>query len=75
VGLDRPGGDMQARAGFLVGVARADQAQHLPLASGELVQLGVQRHGRVAPEGIEHEPGEAWGEVGVAGVHPRDRLA
>ncbi len=73
--LHRPGGDVQARAGLLVGVAGADQAQHLPFTSGELIQFRVQRHGRVAAEGVKDEPREAGGEVGVVGVDPRDRLA
>jgi hypothetical protein len=55
--------------------AGADQAQHLPLPPGEPGQLRVQRHRRIAAEGVQHKPGKAGREVGVAGADPRDGLA
>ena len=68
--------DSTSRDGdLLVRVAPGDQAQHLALAGGEPVELGIDRRRLVAGEGVEHEPGEARREHGVAAVHPHDRLA
>ena len=55
-----------SRAGdLLVAVAARDQLQHLALARGERVELGVDR--RLArAEGVEHEAGEPRREDGVA---------
>ena len=51
---------------------RGDVAQDLALAGGELVQLRVDDAGQVAVEGVEHEPGQARGEHGVAALDPAD---
>src|SRR4029450_630311 len=72
VGLDRLHRQVQAARDLLVGEPAGDVAQDLPPAGGELVQLRVDPTGEVAVEGIEHEPGQAGGEHGVAALDPAD---
>src|SRR5579875_1389505 len=76
VRLDRLHRDRQLPRDFLVRVPACDQAQHLPLPSGELVQLrvdGDSRSGSRHPrEGVEHEPGQPRREHGVAARDPED---
>jgi hypothetical protein len=63
---------MQPLTDLLVGVAASDVAQHLLLAPGELLQVGVEDAGQLAPEGVEHEPGQPGGEDRVTVAHPPD---
>ncbi len=61
VGLHGLHRDAEAQADLLVEVAARDVAEHLALAGGELIELGVDLLGRqVAGEGIEHEAGKPW---------------
>ena len=62
----------RAQRDLLVDVAARDVAQHLALARGELVELGVDHDRRAAlaaRERVEHEAGQARGEDGVAAGH------
>src|SRR5207248_2216916 len=62
-GLRRQG---QASRDLLVEVAAGDELQHLALARGELVELGVAPDALAGAEGVEHEAREARREDGVA---------
>ena len=72
MGLDGLHRQVQARGHLLVRVATGDQAQDLALAHGQLVELGI-GDGQLAREGVEHEPGEAGREHGIAGADALDR--
>ena len=65
---------MQARRDLLVAVAARDQLQHLALARGQRLQLGVGAHGLAGAERVEDEPREARREDGVALGDARDRV-
>src|SRR4051794_8759252 len=59
VRLDGLGGDMEPRPDLLVEVAAGDVLEHLALARGQLVELGIDRRRRVARrERVEHETRE-----------------
>src|SRR6266581_1075540 len=65
VGLYRLHREVQPAGDLLVGVAPGDVPEDLLLPRGELVQLGVDGAAEPAPEGVEHEAGEAGREDGV----------
>ena len=70
----------QVEPDLLVGIAPGDQAEHLALAGGELVELGVEvglarRAAGPLGEGVEDEPGEAGGEDGVSRRPPGGRAS
>src|SRR2546429_483363 len=66
------GGMMPRVRDLLVRVAARDQAEDLPFASRELVELGIERGRRLAGEGVEDESGEARREHRVAVVDAPD---
>ena len=73
VALDRLHREVQSRRDLLVAVPARDQLQHLALARGERVELGVD--GRLAgAERVEHEAGEPRREDGVALGRALDRV-
>ena len=68
----------RAPGDLLVAVAAGDQPQHLAFTGGQQVEVGIEDgaggglgHGG---EGVEHEPGQARREDGVAPGHPVDGL-
>ena len=71
MGLHGLDGDVELAAALLVGVSAGDEAHDLPLPGREAVQLGVgYRHlPHACAEGVQDEPGQAWGEGGVPGGH------
>jgi hypothetical protein len=63
---------VEALGHLLVAVAAGDVAEHLALAGGELVELGVEGRRQPPAEGVEDEAREARREDGVAVAHGAD---